>query len=190
MDKIRVLLVEDDPFWIENISRELRVEADIAWAGTASTREEAVQVVAQEAIDVVLMDINLTENRLDGIEAAQDIRREFGDRIPIIMLTSLKEKDVVMTSFKSGAVNYITKASYPDIVEAIRAAHRGRASIHPDAAAIMRQEVKLMDLSPSEREIYELKRQGYNKTQISERLHKSLNTVKTQLRSIRNKLFP
>lgn len=107
----------------------------------------------------------------------------------IIMLTSLSEKEVVLQAFKQGAVNYITKSSYKDIISSIREAFQNRASIHSDAANIMRTEFVLSDLSPSEREIYELRQQGYNKTQISEKLFKSINTIKTQLRSIRDKLM-
>ncbi|MNJ05051.1 Bacterial regulatory protein, luxR family [compost metagenome] len=52
----------------------------------------------------------------------------------------------------------------------------------------MRNEVQLMELSPTEREVFDLRKTGLSKRQISERLHKSTNTIKTQLRSIKNKL--
>jgi two-component system, NarL family, response regulator DevR len=152
-----------------------------------STKEQALEVVMTSEVDVILMDINLTDNNLDGIEAAREIKKL--GKHKIIMLTSLDEKEVVLRSFKQGAVNYITKSSYKDIVQAIREAFQNRASIHSDVATIMRQEIILSDLTPSEREIYELKQQGYNKTQISNMLYKSINTIKTQLRSIRDKLM-
>jgi two-component system, NarL family, response regulator DevR len=184
---IRVLLVEDDPFWQESISNDLSKEQDITVTGVVSTKEEAVEAVKASRIDVILMDINLTENNLDGIEAAKEIKRI--GKHTIIMLTSLNDKEVVIQSFKQGAVNYITKSSYKDIVNAIREAFHNTSSIHADVANIMRTEIILSELTPSEREIYELKQKGYNKTQISQMLYKSINTIKTQLRSIRDKLM-
>lgn len=153
MDRIKVLLVEDDEFWKECIRRDLNREEDIEVVSVVSTKEEVVEMVKTMAIDVILMDINLTENNLDGIEAAKEIK-QLGEH-KIIMLTSLNEKEVVLQSFKQGAVNFITKSSFKDIVSSIRDAFQNRASIHSDAANIMRTEIVLSDLTPSEREIAE-----------------------------------
>lgn len=189
MERIRVMLVEDDPFWREHISADLADEIDVAVAGVASTKEEAVEIAALVDLDVILMDINLTGNNLDGLDAAEEIlRQEKNNSVKVIMLTSITESEVIMKSFRLGAMNYINKSSYQDILHAIREAHSGRASIHPDAARAMRSEVQLMELSPTEREVFELRKSGLSKREISERLHKSTNTIKTQLRSIKNKL--
>jgi DNA-binding NarL/FixJ family response regulator len=136
------------------------------------------------------MDIHLEENRRGGIELTQYVKRKADARIKIIMMTSLAEPEIIISSFKSGALNYLTKSSYRDLIRAVREAVEDRASIHADVAEVMRTEIRLMDLTVSEREIFDLKKQGLNKTQIAEKLHKSLNTVKTQVRSIRDKLFP
>ncbi|MFC4778249.1 response regulator [Paenibacillus sp. GCM10023252] len=189
MSLIRVLLVEDDPFWQQNLSSDLADEPDIEVAAVASTKEEAVQAAVQLNIDIILMDINLTGNNLDGLEATREILSKlYNHGISIIMLTSLTEREVVMKAFQFGAVNYITKTSCKDIVQAIREAYVDRSTIHSDAARIMRSEIQLMQLSPMEREVFELRKEGLSKQQISDRLHKSANTIKTQLRSIRNKL--
>lgn len=189
MEQIRVMLVEDDPFWRDHISADLSDESDIVVAGVAATKEEAVEIALQRDLDVILMDINLTGNNLDGLDAAEQIlRQEHSRSVKIIMLTSLTETEIIMKSFRLGAMNYINKSSYQDILHAIREAHSGRASIHPDAAKAMRNEVQLMELSPTEREVFELRKDGLSKREISERLHKSTNTIKTQLRSIKNKL--
>ncbi len=189
MELIRVMLVEDDSFWRENISGDLADEPDIIVAGVAATKEEAIELASNQDLDVILMDINLTGNNLDGLDAAEQILHQERNRsVKIIMLTSITEAEVIMKSFRLGAMNYINKSSYRDILHAIREANSGRASIHPDAARAMRSEVQLMELSPTEREVFELRRSGLSKREISERLHKSTNTIKTQLRSIKNKL--
>lgn len=186
---IRVMLVEDDEFWRQQLSSDLNKEEDIQVVKAAVTKQEALEAFQTMEIDVILMDINLTENQLDGLEATRDISMNKELNTKIIMLTSLTDKDIILKSFQNGAVNYITKSSFQDIVKAIREAYADVPSIHPDAAPVMRHEIQLMLLTPSERELYELREKGYNKTQMSQMLHKSVNTIKTQLRSIRNKLL-
>ena len=189
MGSIRVMLVEDDPFWQQNLSADLAEEPDIEVVAVAGTKEEAVSAASRHPIDIILMDINLTGNNLDGLEAMKEILTELDeDRVKVIMLTSLTEREVIMKSFRLGALNYITKQSYKDIVRAIREAYEDRSTIHADAARIMRSEIQLMELSPMEREVFELRKEGLSKQQISEKLHKSTNTIKSQLKSIKNKL--
>ncbi|MDF2837495.1 MAG: hypothetical protein K0Q63_3135, partial [Paenibacillus sp.] len=152
--------------------------------------EEAVEAALQQLPDVILMDINLTGNNLDGLEATKEIVSQLYERgIKVIMLTSLTEGEIIMKSFQFGALNYINKLSYKDIVRAVREAHEDRSTIHADAARIMRNEIQLRELSPMEREVFELRKEGLSKQQISDKLHKSTNTIKSQIKSIKNKLI-
>jgi two-component system, NarL family, response regulator DevR len=186
---IRVMLVEDDPFWRERLAEDLGKETDIQVVRAASTAQEALEAAASLDMDVVLMDINLTQNQLDGLAATKELLLAKRFEIKIIMLTSLTEKEIIVKAFQNGAVNYISKSNFHDIVKAVRDAYKDESPIHPDAAATMREEIRLMQLTASEREIHELKQRGYSRTEISNMLNKSLNTIKTQIRSIRNKLL-
>ena len=188
MRPIKVMLVEDDPFWQENLSNDLNRELDIEVVHIASTKEYAICAYAEHEIDVILMDINLTENHLDGLDALRDIFSVQKGNVKIIMITSLAEKEVIMKSFQSGAINYLTKSSYKDIVRAVREAYVDNSSIHADVAAVMRQEIQLMTLTPMEREVFDLRETGLSKAQIAHTLHKSVNTIKSQLKSIRDKV--
>lgn len=188
-DTIRVMLVEDDSFWREELVADLNKEPDIEIVKAASTKREALEEAGDLDIDVVLMDINLTENQLDGLETTRELLIATKSKVKVIMLTSLTEKEIIVKAFHNGAVNYMNKSSFTDIVRAIREAYADKASIHPDAALALREEIRFMQLSPSEREIHELKERGYSRMEISELLNKSLNTIKTQIRSIRSKLL-
>ncbi len=86
---IKVMLVEDDNFWIENLSNDLQSRQDVELVKVAKTKEEAIAFVSKYETDIVLMDINLTENNLDGIEAAEHICKM---GIKVIMLTSFRDK--------------------------------------------------------------------------------------------------
>ncbi|MCP1191436.1 response regulator transcription factor [Priestia flexa] len=188
---IKVILVEDDPFWQKNISMYIEKEADdIEVMKIVDSKEKVLEIVENESqIDIVLMDINLTAANLDGIEIIEILSKQ---KIKAIALTSINEQDVIVESFESGAVNYINKSSIYDIILAIREAVEGRNQIHSDAAGAllvkMREEKKLRSLTSSEREVYNLEKKGYKKRDIAEHLYKTIDTIKKHSRSWRRKL--
>ncbi|MBY0201535.1 response regulator transcription factor [Priestia megaterium] len=188
---IKVILVEDDPFWQKNISMYIEKEADdIEVIKIVDSKEKVLEIVENESqIDIVLMDINLTAANLDGIEIIEILSNQ---KIKAIALTSINEQDVIVESFESGAVNYINKSSIYDIILAIREAVEGRNQIHSDAAGAllvkMREEKKLRSLTSSEREVYNLEKKGYKKRDIAEHLYKTIDTIKKHSRSWRRKL--
>lgn len=188
---IKVILVEDDPFWQKNISMYIEKEADdIEVIKIVDSKEKVLEVVENESqIDIVLMDINLTAANLDGIEIIEILSKQ---EIKAIALTSINEQDVIVESFESGAVNYINKSSIYDIILAIREAVEGRNQIHSDAVGAllgkMREEKKLRSLTSSEREVYNLEKKGYKKRDIAEHLYKTIDTIKKHSRSWRRKL--
>ncbi len=110
----------------------------------------------------------------------------------IIMLTSWDEPEIILESFDNGVINYITKTSYRDIPKAIREAYYDKVSIHADISSLIINELKVERkarvLTPAEREVYRLKEKGLNKTEIAEKLYKSVETVKKQLKMIRRKI--
>ncbi|MGC9933863.1 response regulator transcription factor [Priestia aryabhattai] len=188
---IKVILVEDDPFWQKNISMYIEKEADdIEVIKIVDSKEKVLEIVENESqIDIVLMDINLTAANLDGIEIIEILSKQ---KIKAIALTSINEQDVIVESFESGAVNYINKSSIYDIILAIREAVEGRNQIHSDAAGALlvklREEKKLRSLTSSEREVYNLEKKGYKKRDIAEHLYKTIDTIKKHSRSWRRKL--
>jgi two-component system, NarL family, response regulator DevR len=188
MKTIRLLLVEDDPFWQKRLQEDLSMEQDMEVVGLAATREHAKEAAATIQFDIVLLDINLSHNQLDGLDVARDFLKNKAIQTKVIMLTSLTDREVIIKSFQNGAVNFINKASYGDIVRTIRDVYNGIISIHPDASLELIKEVQLSILTPVEREVYHLKQKGLTREQIASKLFKSINTIKTQIRSIRNKL--
>ncbi|SFJ90932.1 response regulator [Brevibacillus centrosporus] len=194
METIRVFLVEDDPIWRKGLVDFLNRAQELQVIGEAGTKEEALQLFSAADTDVVLMDINLTENNLDGIETALALLQIAPD-CKIIMLTSLTAEDVIVESFSAGAVNYISKSSFKEIPDAIRAAHLRQSAIHPTAAAALRNEFLRMKneenqklLSPAEKEILQLIHQGHTQTQIEQTLHITKRTIKNHINRILKKM--
>ncbi|MBV6737783.1 response regulator transcription factor [Priestia megaterium] len=191
INKIKVILVEDEPFWQQNISEYIEKEADdIEVISIVDSKEETLKAVETAShIDVVLMDINLTAANLDGIEIIEILSRK---SIKTIALTSISEEEVIVDSFESGAINYINKSNIYDIIAAIYQAIEGRNQIHADAAGAllsrMREEKKLRRLTDSEKEVYKLEQKGYPKKDIAKRLYKTIDTIKKHSKSWRKKL--
>lgn len=194
MNPIRVFLVEDDPVWRKGLIDFLNKEPDLTVVGEAGFKAEAIERFLPAKADVVLMDINLTENNLDGIETAIEFMALQADS-KIIMLTSLTDEAVIVESFSAGAVNYISKSSFREIPDAIRAAHNSQSAIHPTAAAALRNEfLRLKNdenqklLSPAERDILQLIHQGHTQTQIEQSLHITKRTIKNHINRILKKM--
>ncbi|QWU16069.1 two component transcriptional regulator, LuxR family [Paenibacillus sophorae] len=189
-NKIRVILVEDEPFWQNNISKYINKENDIEVVRIIDNGPDAVEATRSLEFDVILMDLNLSRANLDGLMAIRALSQA-GHKV--IALTAIKEQEVIAQSFESGAVNFINKSSLVDILRAIRDAHMNQIYIHPDGSEVLRKEylkeIRLSKvLTPSERLVYDLRSRGLNKTQIAEQLHKSISTIKKQIRFVKDKL--
>lgn len=188
MSKIKVFLVDDDPEWLTTMQIYLGKCPDMIVVGTATTRKEAVSKALSLEIDVILMDINLTETRYDGIYAAAEICQR--KAVKILMITSFTEKDIILNSFIAGAVNFIPKTQYQAIPEAIRVTYQNRSPVEivlRDYSRLKEAE-QIQSLTRSEREILALAEEGLTRSQISRKLHKSEQTIKNQIGVILKKL--
>lgn len=97
MDKqIQVMLVDDDPDFIYLIKSRLVTESKFRICATSSFPSEAIEIAQSTNPDIVLMDLNLTGNELDGISAAKEIRRTTDAKI--IILTSYDSHNVIVDS--------------------------------------------------------------------------------------------
>lgn len=188
MSHIRVLLVEDDTDWIKGMTTFLNKEEDILIVGAATTSQEAIHLAKTLAFDVVLMDIQLTDNQYEGIYTAIEIHQIHSAKI--IMLTSLSDETVMTQAFTAGAVNYIEKNNFKELPHAIRSAYH-----HPSAMdallkeyARLKREEQLKELTTAEREVFELIEEGYTQSQIEKKLYKAESTLKNQVNKMLKKL--
>lgn len=190
MGKIRIAIVEDDLEWIELLKIILFKEEDILLVGVASNKDEAVRLAqALEQVDVFLVDINLTENNLDGIFVANELREQnYAGKV--IILTSMMDEEVVRKSFVAGVSNYILKKNAPELPVLIRNAYAERTPIEilANDYCRLKQEEQLKNLTPAERELYELAENGLTRMEMEQKLLKSENTIKGQIKKVLRKL--
>lgn len=189
MDKIRVVLIEDDEDWIKLIETIIGNEDDMMLVACSRTKEEAIELSgALNQIDIFLVDINLTEDNLDGIYTALELKRSESSKI--IMLTSMSDEEVIQQAFTAGATDYILKKDATRIPDIIRSSYHESPPIQALIKDYVRLkcEEQLKELTTAERGVYDLIEQGYSRSEIQKKLIKSDNTIKNQIKNILKKL--
>lgn len=190
---IRVLIVDDHPVVRSGLAALLLAFDDLELAGEAANGSEAVRMYEQLKPDVVLMDLMMPQ--MDGAAATRAIR-EKDAQAHVIALTSFKEEELVQNALKAGAIGYLLKSiSADELAGAIRAAKLGKPTLAPEAtealihAATHAYEPAPGDeLTPREREVLALMKEGLNNNEIADRLIVSVSTVKFHVSSILSKL--
>jgi NarL family two-component system response regulator LiaR len=194
--KITVLIVDDHQVVRQGLHTFLDLSDDIAVVGEAVDGQMAVEMAQQLEPEVILMDLVMP--RLDGIGAIRQIK-SLGLRSKVIALTSFTEDDKVFPAIQAGASSYLLKDVTPDVlVEAIRAAHRGEARLHPDIVRKLMEQVArqaptgqadpVAGLTQRERQVIRLVAQGKNNREIAETLVISEKTAKAHVSNILGKL--
>lgn len=111
-----ILAVDDTAIILTRISNTLKDDYDVV---TVNSGVRALKYLEQEKPDLILLDIKMVQK--DGIETLQEIRT-MKDRadIPVIMLTGVEDKEVVLKSVKLGICDYILKPfSSEDLLDRI-----------------------------------------------------------------------
>jgi DNA-binding NarL/FixJ family response regulator len=130
---IRVLVVDDDPFFRESLKLILDMNGAIEVAGTCTDGAEAARFVEQDGhIDLVLMDIRMPG--CDGVEGTKRIKAQNPDTA-VLILTTFDDDEYILEALRNGAGGYMLKNIPPDrIMEGIKTVHQGSMLIHPDIA--------------------------------------------------------
>jgi DNA-binding NarL/FixJ family response regulator len=199
MNRIRVLLVDDQALFREGLRDVLSAQRDIEVIGEATTGEEAVVLVAQLRAQVALMDLRMPV--LDGVKATRRITASVPS-CRVIVLTTFDDDEEVFDALRAGAVGYLLKDSPPErIAEAIRAAARGESFLQPCIAAKLVTEFSrlsrsrladkprlLEPLSDRECQVLQQLAEGKSNKEIGVALSLAEGTVKNHLSNIFGKM--
>jgi two-component system, NarL family, response regulator LiaR len=132
MNKIRVLVVEDQSLVREGMVAILSHQPDIEVVGEAEDGIEAMQVARKSKPDVILLDMVMP--RQDGLTTIPRLK-EIIPGAKILVLSSFAESNRVYQAVKTGALGYMLKDTpRVQLLQAIRDVARGQASIHPSIA--------------------------------------------------------
>lgn len=190
----RVVVVEDRPDVRAGLAHLIDSADSCTCSGAFESAEEALAWIDEAEVDVILMDIELPG--ISGIEAARRIKAERPE-IQIMMLTVYQDDDRIFDSLSAGATGYVLKTTPPArLLADIAMLHRGGS---PMSSAIARRVVETFhapkprpaateSLTPREEEILALLAEGFRYREIGERLFISLDTVRTHIRHIYEKM--
>lgn len=187
---IRVMLVDDHTMVRRGLATFLKIFDDMQLVGEADSGEAAIQLCAKVLPDVILMDMVLPH--MDGAACTRVIRQQF-PQVQVIALTSFKTGELVQNALEAGAIGYLLKdVSADDLVQAIRAAHVGRATLSPEVAQTLVEAAGQWPPGPSltarELDVLTLMVEGLNNTQIAAKLTVSPSTIKSHVSNILAKL--
>lgn len=192
--KIRVIVFEDNRDLREGMTFLLQATAGLELAGAfADCRDLTTQIPALQP-DVVLMDIDMPG--LSGIEATPVVKA-LHPGAQVMMLTVFEDEDKIFQAIRNGASGYLLKRTPPgEIIQAIFDVHHGGS---PMTASVARKvlhffqeptQVVSNDYQLSGRELDILKGlvKGFSYKLIADELFISIDTVRSHIRHIYDKL--
>lgn len=194
-DPITVMIVDDHEMVRRGASGYLEAQADITVVAEAESGEDAIRLAREHVPDVVLMDLVLPG--IDGVEATRKVK-DLSPRTQIIVLTSYHQDEHIFPALRAGAISYLLKdVKAKELVEAIRRAAQGEATLHPRIAARVIKEFRsgpadksspFSLLTEREMEILKLIARGHTNRRIAEELVVAVGTVKGHVSNILSKL--
>jgi DNA-binding NarL/FixJ family response regulator len=198
------MLVDDQELLRTGFRMVLQSQRDIEIVAEASDGAQALEILADTEVDVVLMDVRMP--RLDGVEATRricDPAARLAAVPRVLILTTFDLDEYAFSALKAGASGFLLKDVPPtELVAAIRAVSSGEAVVAPTttrrmidrftavlpAAAASKLTPELERLTEREREVLLLVAQGLSNGEIADRLGLSEATVKTHVGRILTKL--
>lgn len=105
MDKMKILAVDDNIVNLATLEQELKDKYDVI---PMSSGRRAIKYLYRETVDLILLDVQMPV--MDGIETLKEIRSlETGLTVPVIFLTAMKDKAIVVEGTKLGILDYVLK---------------------------------------------------------------------------------
>jgi len=186
MEKVKVLIVEDEPAIAKFISSTLEAD-NYEVVGMAFTPKKAIQELSKKKPDLVLLDINL-ESQTDGIDIANLINRQY--QIPFIYLTSHTSKDILNRAKLTRPIGFIVKPyTEKDILTTLEIALFNYKLEKPSELSLeMINAEASSPLTDREWDILRGLYEGKGNQELAEENYVSINTVKTHVRNLLSKL--
>jgi DNA-binding NarL/FixJ family response regulator len=191
---IRVLLVDDQHLIRAGLKMLCEAEPDLEVVGEADNGRDAVTLAARLAPDVVVMDL-----RMPGVDGITATGRILADRpaTRVLVLTTFGDDDHLYPALTAGATGFLLKDAPPhELLEGIRRAAAGDSPFSSDVLRrLVRRAVEaragaprpLPGLTARERDVLDLVAEGLSNTEIADRLHIGVTTVKTHITSLMTK---
>jgi DNA-binding NarL/FixJ family response regulator len=193
--EIKVAIFEDNKPLRVSLQQLVNSRDDMICTGSFADANKLMRNMQSANPDVVLMDINMPGT--SGIEAVQIIKEKFPN-VQILMQTVFEENDKIFAALCAGASGYMLKKTTPQkMIEAIHETYNGGAPITASVAVKVLEMFRhqssaskneFIDLSEREKEMLGWLVKGKSYNAIAETCFVSIDTVKTHIRHIYEKL--
>jgi DNA-binding NarL/FixJ family response regulator len=197
MTSVRIVLADDHTIMRNGLRLVLERQADFAIVGEASNGREAIEIVARETPDIVIMDISMP--LLNGIEAARRITAE-QPKTGVLILSMHSDESYILRALKAGTRGYLLKDSAEaDLIQAVRAVRAGKAFFSPAVSKVLAddylRQIRQQGaedpydlLTARERELLQLVAELKSTREIAHLLGVSSHTVDTHRGNLMQKL--
>ena len=200
---VKILIAEDDELFRLGLRMRLQQEADLEIVAEAEDGETAVDQTKHQRLDLVLLDVGLPG--IGGIEACRQIKEQ-QPNLPVLVLTSRSEKNLISRLIAAGAQGYCLKGiAAESLILALRSVAAGaswwdstataeiQAAFQGAAASAMPTAETVLatpgnPLTPREQEILTLVAAGKSNQEIAELLYITPGTVRVHVHAILQKL--
>jgi DNA-binding NarL/FixJ family response regulator len=193
---IKVLIADDHKLFRQGLIGLMRTREDLVEViGEAATGIDAIQLAEQLRPDVILMDIYMPE--MDGLQAAKEIHIRF-PKIAIVMLTSSEKDGHLYEAVQIGVSGYLLKSlDANELFDVLQGVTKGETAMTRAMAGRLLKVVanRLTDEDKgeqalTERELFVLRlvASGASNMEIAQKSSISVNTVKSHLKNILEKL--
>ena len=195
---VRVVVADDQELVRAGLRRILTTRRGVEIVGEAPDGRAALELVRALQPDLVLMDVRMPV--LDGPGAVAELRRA-GSRLPVLVLTTYDDEQVLAAALRAGANGFLLKDSAAeDLLRAVRTVAGGGSWLDPAVTGqvLAGYRSAVLDgapapaapdlLTPREQEVLVLMARGASNAELAERLFLSEGTVKTHIGRIFAKL--
>lgn len=183
---IRLLLVDDHPVVRAGLNSMLRKQSGVKIVGSLHGGREALDFLANEAVDVMLLDLRMPN--MDGIDTLRALRKMVSPP-RVVILSNFEFDEEIYRAVEAGAMAYLGKdTSRDEIIIAIKAVHAGRTHFPKRIEERLEERKQRHGLSAREVEILELLSRGLTNKTIGQALGISKFTVRNHVNRILEKL--
>ncbi len=189
-----IAIIEDDEKVRHYLAEQIQLHIDVGELRVFGDAETALKELAAEPVEIALFDVNLPG--MNGIDCIQRLKM-LHPRMQMMVLTVYDNPDTIFNALKAGATSYLLKSTPAEkILEAIAEVQQGGSPISSQIARkvieafAVREKTNeyFQELSRREQEMLEHLSKGYRYKEIADKLFISVETVRTHIRHIYEKL--
>lgn len=194
MKKFKLLLVDDHRLMLEGLIMLLSEEEWIESIKGATSGREALTIIEQERIDVMMVDINMPE--MSGLQLSTIVHERFPDT-KILALSMYNDNIMIAKMIEAGAMGYVLKSTdISELTDAIFTIASGKRFLSKEVQDIIMQGIytsnsqineiqpNVIKLTSRETEVLNLIAHEYSNEQIADKLFISERTVETHRKNI------